>query len=354
MKLFINARFLTQPISGVQRYAIECSRQIKIINPDAVFVAPKNIVHQDIADELGAVACGRNSGHLWEQVDLPFFLSGRGGGPLINLANTAPLLYVNNYVTIHDLAFFHHPEWNTKRFAAWYNILVPRIARSAKHIFTVSEAMKSELIKYYKLPTSKITVTYNGLSGAFGTSRGAFPGSKQKIILSVGTFNKRKNQGNLAKAFLASELYKEYKLVFVGDRSKVFSESGIDEGLQANESIEIYERPDNEKLRSIYEQAEIVASLSDYEGFGIPVLEGLSFGCKALCSDIPVYRELFEGLVTFCDQHDINNVSEALATLAHSARSFILDDIHLLLVKYSYERAAQAILSVVNSAVRKK
>ena len=326
MKLFINARFLTQPISGVQRYAIECSRQIKIINPDAVFVAPKNIVHQDIADELGAVACGRNSGHLWEQVDLPFFLSGRGGGPLINLANTAPLLYVNNYVTIHDLAFFHHPEWNTKRFAAWYNILVPRIARSAKHIFTVSEAMKSELIKYYK----------------------------QKIILSVGTFNKRKNQGNLAKAFLASELYKEYKLVFVGDRSKVFSESGIDEGLQANESIEIYERPDNEKLRSIYEQAEIVASLSDYEGFGIPVLEGLSFGCKALCSDIPVYRELFEGLVTFCDQHDINNVSEALATLAQSARSFILDDIHLLLVKYSYERAAQAILSVVNSAVRKK
>ena len=128
MKIFVNARFLTQPLSGVQRYGIECSRQIKKLHPEATFVAPGNILHTDIAKELNVKIVGKNTGHLWEQVDLPFYLARHKSPPLLSLANTAPLLYSNNFVTIHDLAFYHHPEWNSKAFSAWYNILIPRLA----------------------------------------------------------------------------------------------------------------------------------------------------------------------------------------------------------------------------------
>src|SRR4051812_40519713 len=104
MKIVVNARFLTQPLSGVQRYGIECSRQIKKLYHEITFVCPQNVIHQDIAEELGVKIIGRREGHLWEQIDLPLYLAGMKYPPLLNLANTAPIRYRNNYVTIHDLA----------------------------------------------------------------------------------------------------------------------------------------------------------------------------------------------------------------------------------------------------------
>ena len=347
MKLFINARFLTQPISGVQRYAIECSRQIKKIHPESVFLSPQNILHKDIAEELGVITIGRNTGHKWEQLDLPFYLFRKGGKPLLNLANTAPWIYANNFVVIHDLAFFHHPEWNSKQFATWYNILIPRIARGSRHIFTVSQTIKNELIKYYKEPAAKISVTYNGLGEHLLAGQTEFPATKDKMILSVGTFNTRKNQQNIAKAFLKSDIYKNYLLVFVGDKNKVFSESGLSDADVKQERIKVYDSLNNEELKALYQKAEIVVSLSDYEGFGIPILEGLFFGCKILCSDIPVYRELFDGYVTYCNQHDIEGVAAVLDTIAGNPRKFERESVNLLLEKYSYKKAAQAIIEKI-------
>ena len=354
MKLFINARFLTQPISGVQRYAIECSRQIKKIYPESVFLSPGNIIHEDIAKELGALVIGKNTGHKWEQIDLLFYLIRNGGAPLLSLANTAPLFYTNNYIVIHDLAFYHHPEWNSKQFAMWYNILIPRLARSSRHIFTVSQTIKNEIIKYYKEPASKITVTYNGLSKGFTERSSEGIVQKDAIILMVGTFNKRKNQQQLLKAFLECGIRNKYQLVFVGDKNKAFSESGIDEKELHNDHIKVYEHPDNKVLRSLYEKAEIVVSLSEYEGFGIPVLEGLFFGCKVLCSDIPVYRELFDGYVTYCDPHNINGIGKALEKVSEQKGNFGQEGINLLLEKYNYEKSAETIVSIINAASKGK
>src|SRR4051812_10015581 len=108
MKIFVNARFLTQPLSGVQRYGIECSLQIKKIRPATVFLTPPGAIHTEVAEQLGAQTIGTHSGHRWEQFDLVSYMRKQKGAPLVNLANTAPLFYSNNYITIHDLAFYHH------------------------------------------------------------------------------------------------------------------------------------------------------------------------------------------------------------------------------------------------------
>ena len=344
MKIFVNARFLTQPVSGVQRYGIECSRQIKKLYPDAVFVAPGNILHKEIAEELGVQIVGRRTGHFWEQLDLPLFLRRAGSPPLFSPANTAPLMYRNNYFTLHDLAFHHHPEWNSKAFSLWYNIMVPRLVRNCKHIFTVSETMRGEIIKYYKAPSSKISVTYNGLSQQMLASHGRNSKPKEKIILAVGTFNKRKNHQNLVKAFLASAVKDEYQLVMVGDRNRVFAESGLDESLLKNTNITIYERLSSEELISLYAKAEILVSLSVYEGFGIPILEGLYSGCKVVCSDIDVYRELYIGQVSFCDPNDVSGISMALNKVASEPLNTTKESIGLLLTKYNYATSAQVII----------
>ena len=346
MGIFINARFLTQPVSGVQRYGIECSRQIKKLHNDITFISPGNILHKDIANELNVKVIGRNTGHLWEQKDLPQFMKNQQGAPLLNLANTAPLFYRNNYITIHDLAFFHHPEWNSKKFSAWYNFLIPRLAKRSRHIFTVSHTIKNEIESYYKISPEKISVTYNGISQKMADYRHADKRPKEKIIFSVGTFNQRKNHHTLIAAFIESGLAKTYQLVITGDKNKVFSETNLDEELLKNSNIKIYAALSEDDLISIYQKAELVVSTSLYEGFGIPLLEGLYNGCKIVCSDIPVYRELYEGQASFCDPLNINSIVSALndsiklqVSKTHSAE--------LLFSKYSYKQSAQLILEQI-------
>lgn len=345
MKLFINARFLTQPVSGVQRYGIECCRQIKAIYPQAVFLTPGAILHKNVAKELGAVSVGKLSGHRWEQFELPKYLAGHKNAPLINLANTAPLFYKNNFSVIHDLAFFHHPEWNSRAFSLWYNFMVPRLARRSRHIFTVSNTIKDELIKYYGIPSQKISITYNGIAADMMALAGR-PINKEKLILTVGTFNIRKNQHTLIKAFLQSSLKDSYKLVLVGDRNRVFRDSGIGEDV-AGGSIEVHDKLNDTQLVDLYQRAEILVSLSNYEGFGIPVLEGLFWRCKVLCSDIPVYRELFEPHVSYCDQKSVDDVAASLAKLSDGGRTPSADDLAILLAKYNYRSAAEVIIDQV-------
>jgi len=348
MKLFVNARFLTQPVSGVQRYGIECSRQIKRLYPAVTFLAPKNIIHEDIAAELGIKVIGRNTGHLWEQVDLPLYLTGKKGAPLLNLANTAPLIYSNNYVCIHDMAFYHHPEWNSKTFSTVYNILIPRLAIGSKHIFTVSESMKAELMKYYKLPSSKISVTYNGIAAHLLRAQGEPQAQKENIVLAVGSFNARKNHPALIHAFLQSNICKSHQLMIVGDKSRVFSETGLDESAINASNVNILQHVSDDELRSLYQKAEMLVSLSDYEGFGIPVLEGLYAGCKVLCSEIATYRELFDGCVTFCDQHNIPAIAAALDALSVNDDTFVPCNTGELLKKYNYERSARIMLGKID------
>ncbi len=343
MKIYINARFLTQHLSGVQRYGIECSRKIKKLHPEAVFLAPKNILNKEVAEELGVQVIGTRKGHLWEQVDLPLFLKKEGSPPLFNPCNTAPLTYTGNFITLHDLAFYHHPEWNSRPFSLWYNFIIPRIVKRARHLFTVSETISGEIQKYYGVSPNKVSVTYNGISEKMISGGVGGDAVKEKIILAVGSFNVRKNHQSLVRAFVESDIKNTHALVIVGDKNKVFRDTGIDEAELARNNIRVHSYLSEAELTGMYRKAEIVVSLSVYEGFGIPILEGLFYGCKAVCSDIPVYRELFEKSAIFCQPTEIGGIVDAIHK-AISAKQADRADLELLLAKYNYEASAKVIV----------
>lgn len=98
--IIVNSRFLSQKLTGVQRYAIELCKSLKTIyGENILFVCPPSILHEHVANELGAKVIGTHTGHLWEQWDLPKFLKKKGSPLLVNLSNTAPVFY-RNKVTI--------------------------------------------------------------------------------------------------------------------------------------------------------------------------------------------------------------------------------------------------------------
>lgn len=346
MKIFVNARFLTQPVSGVQRYAIECSRKIKKIWPETRFLAPKNIWNAGIAEELEAEIVGHTTGYIWEQTTLPRFAAANGYLPLFNPCNLAPIFYKKNFTTIHDLAFYHHPGWNSKKFSSWYNIMMPRVARRSLHIFTVSNTTASEIQKAYRLLPVRVSVTYNGISASMLPTEKP---EKEKIILSVGTFNIRKNQRRLVLAFLQSEIRHTHRLVLVGDRNRAFRDAGISETDAYAHNIEVLTGLSEKELAAWNSRAEIAASVSLYEGFGIPLLEGLAYGCKLLCSDIPVYRELYHDVSAFCDPESIESIAAALDKLSSAAAP--AESLRQeLLARYNYDVAAKIITDAICSA----
>lgn len=346
MNIIINSRFLSQPISGVQRYAIECCKKIKKKYPTTTFVCPSNIIHKDIASELEVSTIGKRNGQLWEQIDLPIYLAKLGNPPLVNLCNTGPLMYNNNYITIHDLAFKNHPEWNSKIFSWWYNFMVPKIARKAKHIFTVSNSIKEEICDTYIINSNLVSTTYNGLSATFLESIHLNTQNKDRTILCVGSFNKRKNHHLLIEAYLDSELQHDYQLVIVGDKHKVFSETGLDQNMLEKSGIVIKSKLTDEALIAEYAKAEIIVSVSSYEGFGIPILEGLAMGGKVVCTPIAAYQELFNDAVIFTEGFKVADIKDALihATKSTAPEAAIVNN---YINKYSYDAAADVILSKV-------
>ncbi len=132
--------------------------------------------------------------------------------------------------------------------------------------------------------------------------------------------------------------------MLIGEKNKVFSETGIDEAVLERNNIQVFHHMAEDALIDMYHRAEIVASLSVYEGFGIPVLEGLFCGCKAVCSDIAVYRELYEGAAFFCDPNDTNSIVKAIKEAA-SAKPPGPEEVAKLTGRYNYEDSARTIVA---------
>ena len=203
--VFVNARFLTQPITGTQRYAIELCRGLKQLRPDVILVAPDNIIHKDLAEELDVQVIGKiRKGIVWEQMELPFLLRRRGSPLLVNLCNLAPIAYNNNIVTVLDLSFKLHPEWFSRRFALLYNFFIPRELAGARRVITISENSKQDIAQHYGVPLSKIDIVYPSVPTVFIEA----PAQKQpnlygSYVLAVSSIDPRKNFAGLIKAFKA-------------------------------------------------------------------------------------------------------------------------------------------------------
>lgn len=309
-KVFVNARFLTQQISGVQRYAIEQSINLNRSFPNIFWVAPDRIhsEHRSIAMELNVIVFGNLSGHLWEQIELPIFLKQNGDPILLNLCNTAPLFYSKNIVTIHDVAFLRNPKWFSRTFRVVYGFLLPRIAKNAMVIITVSLFSKEELVSCFKV-SKQISVVPNGVSTFFADVDYSI-NTNEKYILFVGSLDPRKNLVNLLRAMegISSEL----KLKIIGASSSIFSKDDELSQLIKNVNVEFLGYVSDSLLRDCYVNAVAFVYPSLYEGFGLPPLEAQALGVPVVVSDIAVFHEIFGNTVTYCNPIDPQSISEAI------------------------------------------
>ncbi|WP_242918243.1 glycosyltransferase family 4 protein [Pontibacter liquoris] len=317
--IIVNARFLTQPVTGVQRFAIEISLCLKRLYPHAVFVAPRKLVHKEIAQQLEVVTFGHLAGHAWEQLELPLYLKKHNQPLLLNLCNTAPLFYRKQVVCIHDLAVFINPAWFSASFAAVYKFLLPRIARRSVKVLTVSNYSRQTIQSLLGIQEAKIAVIYNAVSDYLCTTgKEATPSKYGAYILAVGSLDPRKNLLNLVKAFNQCQL-PGIKLVIVGATSSIFKDPALQQLLLGNDQIILTGYLPDQALPGLYRNALFFVYPSFFEGFGIPPLEAMQCGCATIVSNTSSLPEVCADASLYVNPTDIADIARAIGLLASDA-----------------------------------
>ncbi len=343
--IVVNSRYLSQPLTGVQRYAIEISKKLKKIDPEIRFFAPKNILYDDLVDQLEVEVVGNFISHFWEQISLPIYLKKYGNPLLINLCNTAPLMYANKIVTVHDIAFNKFPENYSWLFQNYYNFLIPRILKTSKKILTVSKFSKNELINTFKIKSNKINVIYNAVSESFFTNNKII---KENYILSVASLSKQKNFETLIDAYNNLSI-QGVKLFIVGENNRNLQNS-ISQKINSNPNIIFTGRVDDFKLQELYANAICFIFPSFYEGFGIPPLEAMASGTPVIASNISAIPEVCGEAALYFNPFSVEDLMQKILNLIKEKklRKSYVEKGFKQVAKFSWAGSAQNLVKIIN------
>lgn len=101
----------------------------------------------------------------------------------------------------------------------------------------------------------------------------------------------------------------------------------------------------------MYKNATAFIYLSLYEGFGIPPLEAMSFGCPVILSDITVFREIYGDAALYVDPLDEQKVSNAIKKIIEDKelRTMLISRGHEIAKKYTWEKSAKKLYDFINS-----
>lgn len=199
---------------------------------------------------------------------------------------------IKSVVTIHDLIFERLPHLFKPIDRLIYRHKFQSACRRADSVIAISEQTKRDLIELYNVSSDKIRVVYQDCNPIFKQ-----PVEKDKrdeirslydingpYILCVGTLEERKNQHRLVEAF-AHVASNDFQLILVGKPTSYTPK--ILEYIQKynlESKVRILNNVPTDHLPALYQEAELFAYISIYEGFGIPILEALHSGTPVLAA----------------------------------------------------------------------
>ena len=230
-----------------------------------------------------------------------------------------PRLKGKAITTVHDLTFLRYPETlnrsNLRRLRAGLSYSLERSDR----ILTVSEFSKREIAALLSVPEEKISVVYNAPSLTDDTV--PFSSLQEKYalrrpyLLYVGTIEPRKNLVRLLEAFqqLKSEHGIAHQLVLAGGNGWANGEIyQTARSLPCRDQIIFTGYVSSAEKNTLYANASAFVFPSIYEGFGIPPLEAMHFGCPVICADAASLPEVVGEAAELVDPLDVASIRQGI------------------------------------------
>lgn len=267
------------------------------------------------------------------------------GGYFLPYLNGKPFV-----LTIHDMT----PELYPQQYAEddFQIIMKRKLAPLASAIIAVSENTKQDIIRLLNIPEKKVHVVYHGSSLPIPAT--SHPPFHFPYILFVGSRQGYKNFVTFIQE--AAPIIKKYPdlhvvctgLPFDNDEEQLFLTYGIHQRM-----VNKWARTDSE-LYSLYHHAKCFVYPSEYEGFGIPILEAYQANCPVLLNNASCFPEIARDAAFYFDIHSHHSLAEQLDTIL----SMNLDTRKALLTKqctrlhdFSWQKSAEELTQIYRSLI---
>ena len=228
---------------------------------------------------------------------------------------------IKSIVTIHDLIFLKKPRYYNFIDRYIYKAKIKKACKEANSIVAISEQTKFDLIELLNIPAEKINVVYQTYAKEFETHF-SFETKEtwrkkmhlpEQYLLFVGSGNKRKRL-DLVLAALNQPDLKEIPLVIVG-KSKLEKAKKYIAKHKMNRRVFILEKIRNYDMPIIYAMAKGLIYPSEYEGFGLPVLEAQKIGIPVITNKNSAIVEVAGDGCYFFDQFTKEDIAECIKAM---------------------------------------
>ena len=230
-------------------------------------------------------------------------------------------------VTIHDLAYKHYPADFDAEQLKERDKQIMKVCNIADCIVAVSQSTKRDLIEHFEVPASKIHVVYQSCHNRFRRRWTALEiesvkkqyGLPSHYFLHVGSMSARKNLLVIVEALAKLTESERYPLVIIGRKTEytnVVEEYAKKAGI--HHLLVFPTNVSNAELPGVYQGASLFLYLSLYEGFGIPVLEGLCSRIPVVTSNISSLPEAGGAAARIIDPTKSDLVSDAMREISNS------------------------------------
>lgn len=187
--------------------------------------------------------------------------------------------------TLFDTSYLRDEPWHTDKNKKQLASVADTLAKRARVVITISETSKADIIEHYDVPEERIVVTPLGADDVFLKP---YERREQDVphILMVGTLEPRKNVARTLRAFeRLVEKGSEARMTIVGRKGWLCDDvfETMERTLLKDRVTWVGEVSDH-ALQALLHNATILAYPSLWEGFGLPVLEGMTTGIPVLTS----------------------------------------------------------------------
>lgn len=312
MRYAINGKFLSESITGMQRYAREVLCQLDTLcSPgELILVVPQDAKDIPQLNNIEVVQLSGRGGIPWEQLTLPLWLR-RHKLPCVNMLSVVPILYPHGLIVAHGVNYKVNPKFfvklRDKASRLWHITDFWFQFNRTERILTDSEFSKKEIVKTYHVNPSRIRVAgcawqhmdrITAANDTFSRYNHISPGSYFFSLSSV-TYNK-----NFKWIASAAKHNPAETFAVAGGRSlsRYFEDSGISQP----ENLLFLGYVSDEDAKTLMANCKAFLFPTYYEGFGIPPMEALACGAPIIISDTETMHEIYGDAAHYINPDDSN------------------------------------------------